>query len=105
MRLISLNANTGLDTREYDNEYGQMVTEIERLRALRQAILDEEAQKVIRMQLIDDLRQFLQDQTSPLIGFNENLFRRLIEKVNIKSLVEATFVFKTGVEVREVLGE
>lgn len=46
----------------------------------------------------------MQSQTSPLEYFNEELFRRLIEKVSVKSLVEVTFVFKTGVEVREVLG-
>lgn len=58
----------------------------------------------MRIQRIDELRDFLQSQTSPLEYFNEDLFRRLIEKVSVKSLVEATFVFKTGVEVREVLG-
>ncbi|MDR3565606.1 MAG: recombinase family protein [Negativicutes bacterium] len=104
MSLVRLNAKTGLDTREYDNEYGQLAAEIERFRALRQTLLDDEAQKVIRIQRIDDLRDFLQSQTSPLEYFNEDLFRRLIEKVSVKSLVEATFVFKTGVEVREVLG-
>lgn len=103
MSLVRLNAKTGLDTREYDNEYGQLAAEIERFRALRQTLLYEEAQKVIRIQRIDELRQFLQGQDSPLEYFNEDLFRRLIEKVSIKSLLEATFVFKTGVEVREVL--
>ena len=60
MSLIRLNAKTGLDTREYDNEYGQLAAEIERFRALRQALLDEEAQEVMRIQRIDELRQFLQ---------------------------------------------
>lgn len=105
MSLVRLNAKTGLDTREYDNEYGQLAAEIERFRALRQTLLDEEAQKVIRIQRVDDLRRFLQRQESPLEKFDEDIFRRLIEKVSIKSLVEATFVFKTGIEVREVLGE
>ncbi len=104
MSLVRLNAKTGLDTREYDNEYGQLAAEIERFRALRQTLLDEEAQKVIRIQRIDEVRDFLQSQTSPIEYFNEELFRRLIEKVSVKSLVEVTFVFKTGVEVREVLG-
>lgn len=105
MSLVRLNAKTGLDTREYDNEYGQIAAEIERFRALRQTMLDEAAQNVIRIQRIDDLRQFLQSQDSPLEYFNEDLFRRLIEKVSISSLVEAIFVFKTGIEVREVLSK
>ena len=36
--------------------------------------------------------------------FDGGLFRRLVDKVCVKSLVEATFVFKTGVEGREILG-
>lgn len=72
---------------------------------MRQSKVDEGAQNVIRIQRIDELRQFLQSQASPLKYYNEDLFRRLIEKVSINSLVEATFVFKTGAEVREVLGE
>ena len=67
-------------------------------------MLDEEAQKVIRIQRIDELRQFIQEQYSPLERFDGDLFRRLLEKVSVKSLVEAVFVFKTGVEVNEVLG-
>ena len=67
-------------------------------------MLDEEAQKVIRIQRIDELRQFMQEQYSPLERFDGDLFRRLVEKVSVKSLVEAVFVFKTGVEVNEVLG-
>lgn len=42
--------------------------------------------------------------TSTFEKFDEDIFRRLIEKVRVKSMVEVNFVFKTGVEVREVLG-
>lgn len=59
----------------------------------------------MQIQRINELRQFLQGQNSPLEYFNEDLLSRLIDKVSLKSFVEATFVFKTGVEVREVLGE
>ncbi|MBP2654284.1 MAG: putative recombinase [Firmicutes bacterium] len=104
MSLVRLNAKTGLDTRAYDSEYGQLTKEIERFRELRQKLLDDEAQKVIRIQRIDELRQFIQEQSSPLERFDGDIFRRLIEKVSVKSLIEVTFVFKTGLEVREVLG-
>ena len=103
MSLVRLNAKTGLDTRAYDNEYSQLTAEIERFRGLRQRLLDEDAQKVIRIQRIDELRQFIQEQATPLLRFDGDLFRRLIEKVSVKSLVEATFVFKTGIDVREAL--
>ena len=34
--------------------------------------------------------------------FDEEIFRGLIEKVKVQSMVEVVFVFKTRVEVREV---
>ncbi|MHB1127523.1 MAG: recombinase family protein [Bacillota bacterium] len=105
MSLVRLNAKTGIDIRDYDKEYSQLASEIERFRAMRQTLQDEEAQKVIRIQRMDDMRQFLQGQTSPFEKFDEEIFRRLIEKVSVKSLVEVTFVFKTGVEVKELLAE
>jgi len=37
-----------------------------------------------------------------LVKFDEEIFRRLIEKVKVQSMVEAVFVFKTGIEVREI---
>lgn len=104
MSLVRLNAKTGLDTRAYDNEYGQLAAEIEKFRAMRQQLQDEEAQKVIRIQRMDDMRQFIIGHTSPFEKFDEDIFRRLIEKVSVKSMVEVSFVFKTGIEVREVLG-
>lgn len=103
MSLIRLNTKTGIDTIDYDAEYSQLAAEIEKFRALRQKILDEETLKVLQIQRINDMREFLHGQTSPLDKFNEDIFRRLIEKVSVKSMVEVTFVFKTGVEVREVL--
>ncbi len=105
MSLVRLNAKTGLATQEYDKEYGRVAAEIERFRAMRQTMQDEETNKIIRIQRIDELRQFIQSQSSPLEYFDEELFRRLIEKISIKTQGEATFVFKTGVELVEFLGK
>ena len=48
------------------------------------------------------MKQFLKTQESPLEEFDGNMFWRLIEKVQVESVVEAIFVFKTGVEVNEI---
>jgi uncharacterized Zn finger protein (UPF0148 family) len=53
-----------------------------------------------------DLEQaFLQvmsrEQGVKVVKFDEEIFRRLIEKVKVQSMVEVVFVFKTGVEMRE----
>ena len=104
MSMVRLNAKTGLDTGSYDKEYSQLTAELERFRGLRQKLKDEEAQKVIRIQRIDELRQFVQEQETPLVRFDGDLFRRLVEKVSVMTKNEVTFVFKTGAEVKEVMG-
>jgi hypothetical protein len=105
MSLVRLNAKMGLETREYDNEYRQVAAETEKFREMRKKFLDLESQKVIRIKRMDEMRQFLQSQDSPLEKFDGDILRRLVEKVSVKSFVEAVFIFKTGIEIREVLGE
>jgi DNA invertase Pin-like site-specific DNA recombinase len=48
------------------------------------------------------LRVMDREQGVKVTKFDEEIFRRLIEKVKVQSMVEAVFVFKTGVEVREI---
>ncbi|NLI92550.1 MAG: hypothetical protein GX434_10200 [Peptococcaceae bacterium] len=103
MSLVRLNAKTGLDAVNYDMEYQQLATEIERFRALKQTFLDKKAQKIIQINRIEDLKLFLIKQESPLEKFDGDIFRRLIEKVRVRSLIEVTFVFKTGEEVKEFI--
>lgn len=38
-----------------------------------------------------------------MLKFDEDLFRRVVEKVKVRSMVEVELVFKVGVEVWEVL--
>jgi site-specific DNA recombinase len=82
---------------------GVLATEMEELRANRQGLIDEDAAKALRVQRIEELREYIETQETALNKFDEDLFHRLIEKVSVKSLVEVTFVFKTGVEVKELL--
>ena len=48
------------------------------------------------------LRIMNKEQGVNVTKFDEEIFRRLIEKVKVQSMVEVVFVFKTGVEMREV---
>lgn len=42
-------------------------------------------------------------QEKDFVMFDENLFPRFVEKVKVRSMVEVDFVFKAGVEVKEIL--
>ena len=101
--LVKINAKTGFDTTAYDKEYEVLATEMEELRANRQGLIDEDAAKALRVQRSEELKEYITTQETALTKFDEDLFRRIIEKVSVRSLVEVTFVFKTGVEVKELL--
>ena len=49
------------------------------------------------------IRVMNREQGVKVTKFDEEIFRSLIEKVKVQSMVEAVFVFKTGVEVREII--
>ena len=104
MSLVRLNAKTGFDTKVYEKEYSQLASEVELMRGRRQMLKEAEAEKILRVNRIEELKQYLTQQDTTLIKFDEDLFRRLIEKVKVQSMVEAIFVFKTGVDIKEILG-
>lgn len=68
------------------------------LRERRQQLKQDHAKDVLKVERIKELRAYLKDNDTPLDKFDGDLFGRLIEKVT-----EVTFVFKTGIEIREVL--
>ena len=56
------------------------------------------------MNRIQELKDYLITQENGLTMFEEDLFRKVVEKVKVQLIVEAVFVFKTRVEVLEILG-
>lgn len=80
------------------NDYNEVVDEIYRLRQLKQSALVAGAESEGRMQRIDEMKEFLKEQPHELEEYEEQLVRKLIEKVTIfddKVVVE----FKSGVEI------
>ena len=84
-------------------EYTKVSSEIELFRERRQRLKEKAAMDSLRIDRIKDLKEFFRNSDIPLEKFDGDLFGRLIEKIKVTSLVEVTFIFKTGVEVREVL--
>ena len=84
-------------------EYSTLAGEIEFMRSRRRKLKESEAGMVLRNRRMYEIKAYLAAQDSLLDKFDGELFRRLIEKVKVQSMVEALFVFKTGGEVRGVL--
>ena len=60
--------------------------------------------ELLRQKRIEEMKKYLSSADASLTKFDDKLFRRLVEKVIIHSLVEATFIFRSGIELREILG-
>ena len=78
-------------------DYSKVADEIDRLREERQDILMREADRDGRRQRIEEMKAFLQEQADTPLEYDEQLVRRLIEKVTVyedKAVVE----FKSGLE-------
>ena len=78
-------------------DYSKVADEIDRLREERQNILTREADREGRRQRIEEMKDFLQEQADTPLEYDEQLVRRLIEKVTMyenKAVVE----FKSGLE-------
>ena len=80
------------------NDYNEVADEIYRLRELTQSALVAGAEREGRMQRIDEMTGFLNVQSYELEEYDEQLVRKLVEKVIVfddKVIVG----FKSGVEI------
>lgn len=80
------------------NDYDDVADEIYRLRELKQNALIENAEREGRRQRIAEMTEFLREQSNQLKVYDEQMVRRLIEKVTVFD-DKLTIVFKSGVEI------
>ncbi len=102
MRLVRLNANTGFDAEVYDWEYGRISKEIEGLRERKQRIQEAKIDDTIRKKRAEQIASIIKDQEI-VKGFDAELFREVIERVTVISIVEVEFQFNSGLRVKEIL--
>ena len=80
------------------NDYNEVADEIYRLRELKQKVMIENAEREGSRQRIDEMTEFLNEQSYELEEYDEQLVRRLIEKVTVFE-EKVNIEFKSGVEV------
>ncbi|MEA5093081.1 hypothetical protein SDC9_22274 [bioreactor metagenome] len=79
-------------------DYNNVADEIHRLRDLKQNTQVQNAERQGKRQRIEEMTEFLKEQTGELIEYDEQLVRRLIEKITILDN-KVTVEFKSGVEI------
>ncbi|RQN12476.1 recombinase family protein [Clostridium butyricum] len=102
MSLVRLNVNTGFDAEVYDGEYGRIAKEIESLREKKQRIQEAKLDDTIRKNRAEQIAEIIKEQDL-VKGFDEELFREVIDRVTVLSIVEVEFQFKSGLNVKEIL--
>ncbi len=81
---------TGFDEKEYSALVGEIDLLSERMRG-------------VKGKWGKESQDYLMEQETEISKFDEKIFLRFVEKVRVRSMVEVEFVFKTGMEVREIL--
>ena len=79
-------------------DYQKVADEIYRLRELKQNILAENAEREGKRERVADMAEFLNEQPYELEEYDEQLVRRLVEKVTVFD-EKLTVEFKSGVEL------
>lgn len=77
--------------------------EIESVQNRMKKLKEQQTERAMREKRVEDFKDHLMAQESGPVKFDEDIFRRLVEKVTVQSMAEVAFLFKVGVEVREVL--
>lgn len=79
-------------------EYENVADEIYKLREQRQDVLTQDAERDGRRQRIEEMRAFLEKQANEPLGYDEQLVRRLMEKITVYDN-RLTVEFKSGLEI------
>lgn len=101
-RLVKLNVKANLDADIYGEEYARITNEMEELRQQRSAFTQAEFKRKDTLSRVKEIEKMLRGQEI-VKEFDDDLFTALVEQIRIKSLVEVVFVFKAGLEVRDIL--
>jgi Recombinase. len=86
-----------------EKEHSALSAEIKSIQNRMAKLKDQLIERAMREKRVEELRDYLMAQGGEIGKFDDVLFRRFVEKVMIQSMAEVAFVFKVGVEVREVL--
>ena len=76
-------------------EYDVIANEIDALREKKAAVVTRDAEQEMLKKRIDEMRQFLQTQTNRVTEYDEQMVRRLIEKITVFD-DKLIFEFKSG---------
>ena len=72
---------------------------IHKLREQRQDVLAQDAERDGRRQRIEEMRAFLEGQVNEPLAYDEQLVRRLVEKITVYD-ERMTVEFKSGLEIK-----
>ncbi|MEI6133308.1 MAG: recombinase family protein, partial [Bacillota bacterium] len=79
-------------------EYESLVTEIHRLRAIKQETQEKDSLKQTKRQRMKELTEFLELQNGEILDYDDKLTRQLVERITVFE-DRLNVVFKSGVEI------
>lgn len=98
-KCVDENANSALDQQEYTQRYNALVQRYESAKHGLENINNKRLERSAKSESIEMFMQRLEQNDKLLVGFDEDIWNAVIEKVVVKSEHEMTFIFKDGLEV------
>lgn len=102
-RLDLIDLSTSSDIKAYEEQFLKLNNETVKLRQKIDNMGGEVSQKALAQERLQELCDFV-GQSEVLTVFDDEIFRRLVDRVIVHNSVEVVICFRCGVELREVLG-
>lgn len=81
-----------------NSEYEVIANEIDALREKKATVINKDAEQEMLRKRIEEMQQFLQTQSSRVTEYDEQMVRRLIEKITVYD-DRFVFEFKSGMTI------
>ena len=99
--LIAENAKTGAYTQEFDRRYRAIAEEIEALKEKQMTLRRHRRLSGDYERRLEEMDNFLQDQTGGKLEFDNDLVRRLIESIKVESGEKLIIQFQSGIVMEQ----
>ena len=86
-----------------EKEHSALGAEIESVQNRMGKLKEQQVERALREKRVEEFQDYLMTHGGEISKFDDVLFRRFGDKIIVQSMAEVEFLFKAGVEVREVL--
>ena len=101
--LVEKNAKSGKDDMNFDHEYEKIAEERKQILKAKNEYTEQKAHYDTYSRRVNEMQKFLGDKNCTMTEFDNELVRRLIQKIKIVSEDKMIITFKSGIEMEQTM--